>query len=73
VDIAITQFSKMDIIITIALVYLAYRGYTWYTNLQAQVRGGDDIREVREEDLNINATPEQPGRESDYIDYEEVK
>jgi len=63
----------MDIIITIALVYLAYRGYSWYTNMQKQVRGNDGIREVREEDFDINATPEQPGRESDYIDYEEVK
>jgi len=60
----------MDIIITIALVYLAYRGYSWYTNLQKQVRGADGIREVREEDFD--AAPAS-GSEDDYIDYEEVK
>lgn len=60
----------MDIIITIALVYLAYRGYSWYTSMQKQVKGGDDIREVREEDLDDAPAS---GREDDYIDYEEIK
>ena len=60
----------MDIIITIALVYLAYRGYSWYNNLQKQVRGADGIREVREEDLEAAAPS---GNEDDYIDYEEIK
>lgn len=60
----------MDIIITIALVYLAYRGYSWYTGMQKQVQGGENLREVREEDFD-NAPA--PGREDDYIDYEEIK
>jgi uncharacterized membrane protein YebE (DUF533 family) len=60
----------MDILITIALVYLAYRGYQWYTNIQKQVNGPKRPREVREDDF---ANTPQPGNEDDYIDYEEVK
>jgi hypothetical protein len=62
----------MDIIITIALVYLAYRGYSWYTSMQQQVRGGDNIREVREEDIDTDAG-RASGGDDDYIDYEEIK
>lgn len=61
----------MDILITIALVYLAYRGYQWYTNIQNQVSGPGRHREVREDDFAANPPP-QPGSEDDYIEYEEV-
>lgn len=62
----------MDILITIAVVYFAYRGYQWYTNIQNQVNGAGRPREVNEEDLAANPPP-QPGSEDDYIDYEEIK
>jgi len=62
----------MDILITIALVYLAYRGYQWYTNIQEQVNGPKQPREVREDEFAANPPP-QPGSEDDYIDYEEIK
>lgn len=69
----------MDILITIGLVYLAYRGYSWYNALQEQVKSDKPLREVPEEDeedtlddISIKDTP-QPLRDDDYIDYEEVK
>ena len=62
----------MDILITVGLVYVAYRGYQWYTNIQNQVNGPGQPREVNEEDLAANPPP-QPGSEDDYIDYEEIK
>lgn len=67
----------MDFLLTIALIYFAYRGYQWYTALQNQVRGGDGLREVPEEDdmplddLTVTKRAE-PLRDDDYIDYEEV-
>lgn len=62
----------MDILITLGLVYAAYRGYQWYTNIQNQVDGPGRPRKVNEEELADNPPP-QPGSEDDYIDYEEVK
>jgi hypothetical protein len=69
----------MDILITIGLVYLAYRGYNWYNALQQQVKGKTPLREVPEEeeedvldDITVKDAP-QPLRDDDYIDYEEVK
>lgn len=59
----------MDILITLALVYLAYRGYNWYAAIQARIKDSD-IREVDEE-VFIKPNPE-PGKDDDYIDYEEV-
>jgi hypothetical protein len=68
----------MDILITIGLVYLAYRGYNWYSVLQQQMKGKTPLREVAEEeeedvldDITVKDAP-QPLRD-DYIDYEEVK
>lgn len=60
----------MDILITLALVYLAYRGYNWYTTMQARIKN-PDIREVDDEAF-VHPNPE-PGAEDDYIDYEEIK
>lgn len=62
----------MDFIITIGLLYLAYRGYQWYQRLQGEVRGDGKIREVREDEL-FDAAPPPATREDDYIDYEEIK
>lgn len=53
----------MDLLLTLLLIYLAYRGYRWYSALQQQVQSG-------------NGTPQDPiqaGSEEDYIDYEEVE
>jgi hypothetical protein len=61
----------MDILITIALIYLAYRGYSWYASLQEQIKGSTP-REVEDEEIVINPNP-QPGSEDDFIDYEEIK
>lgn len=60
----------MDILITLALVYFAYRGYNWYTAMQARSKD-PEIRDVDEEAF-INPNPES-GRDDDYIDYEEIK
>jgi hypothetical protein len=69
----------MDILITIGLVYLAYRGSNWYSVLQQQMKGKTPLREVAEEeeedvldDITVKDAP-QPLRDDDYIDYEEVK
>lgn len=59
----------MDILITIALVYFAYRGYQWYTNVYEEVNGPKWPREVHEDEF-ANTPP--PANEDDYIDYEEV-
>ncbi len=60
----------MDLIWTIVLVYLAYRGYQWYNGLQAQVKGGDRPPQV---DADFEPPHPHPGDEDDYIEYEEVK
>lgn len=57
----------MDLIITIALVYFAYRGYQWYTRMQDQVSQGPPPNP------NIDITPPEEAESDDYIDYEEVK
>ena len=64
----------MDFIITIALIYFAYRGYQWYTNVQRQARmnGGGQPPEVDASEFD-RPTGTQAGDENDYIDYEEVK
>ena len=61
----------MDFIITIGLLYLAFRGYQWYQRIQGEVKGDGKIREVREEDLY--AEPPAPEVDDSYIDYEEIK
>lgn len=55
---------NMDLLLTLGLIYLAYRGYRWYSGLQNQVQAGDSYPEN---------DPIQKGREEDYIDYEEVE
>ena len=62
----------MDFIITIALIYFAYRGYQWYGRLQEQVKAGPppnpSVRRGFDEPIDVS-----PDRDNDYIDYEEVK
>ena len=58
----------MDIIVTVALIYLAYRGYTWYTSMQERVRSGPPPPTYLDDESF--PTPEED--EGDYIDYEEV-
>ncbi|OAV43278.1 hypothetical protein [Lewinella sp. 4G2] len=63
----------MDFLFTALFIYLAYRGYTWYQNVQAQVKGAPRPPEV---DVNTDfhdPRQPQPGDEDDYIDYEEIK
>ncbi|SEQ86903.1 hypothetical protein [Neolewinella agarilytica] len=60
----------MDLIITIALVYLAYRGYQWYSAMQAQVnQGPPPPPRVDDDTVEIS---DQPDNDTDYIDYEEL-
>ena len=61
-----------DLLLTIALVYFAYRGYQWYARVQeqAKVNGGTPLRELEEDQLDQHP---QPGDENDYIEYEEMK
>lgn len=54
----------MDLLLTLGLIYLAYRGYRWYNGLQQQVRSGD---------RDPNRVNPRDKREDDYIDYEEVE
>ncbi len=60
-----------DLFLTIALIYFAYRGYSWYTAVQARVQGGPGKEEVGEEEISIKQSP-APGQEDDFIEYEEV-
>lgn len=60
-----------DLFLTLALIYVAYRGYNWYTAVQARVQGGPGQQEVDEEEISINRNP-ATSREDDFIDYEEV-
>lgn len=53
----------MDLLLTLGLIYLAYRGYRWYDGMQQQVQSGDN---------DPDRVSPQEGREDDYIDYEEV-
>ena len=61
-----------DLVLTILLIIVAYKGYQWYTKLQAQVKAGPKPPPEVEPDLDLSAHP-QPGDENDYIDYEEIK
>ena len=54
-----------DLLLTIALIWFAYRGYQWYQRMQTQVGPG------RKPHDKIDITP--PEERDDYIDYEEVK
>lgn len=64
----------MDILITIAVIYFAYRGYQWYQDLQAQALGGSRKPPEVDADADMrDASVPQPGEEDDYIDYEEVE
>ena len=53
----------MDLLFSLVVIYLAYRGYRWYNGLQQQVQSGQG---------QVN-DPIQKGAEEDYIDYEEVE
>jgi hypothetical protein len=57
----------MDFIFTLVAIYLAYRGYQWYTNIQGRVESGRDRRPP------LDPRPEEPEDNDDFIDYEEVK
>ena len=63
-----------DLLLTIAVIFLGYKGYQWYTNLQSQVKPGPEAPPEVDADADFHdpAHP-QPGDENDYIDYEEVK
>ncbi|NJC28251.1 hypothetical protein [Neolewinella antarctica] len=64
----------MDFLITIALIYFAYRGYQWYQATQAQVKSGGQQPPEVDADFDFDSpTRPQPGDENDYIDYEEIK
>ncbi|WP_420458716.1 hypothetical protein [Neolewinella sp.] len=54
-----------DLLLTIALIYFAYRGYQWYTHMKQQVKGGPPPPH--------NIDHSEPEERDDYIDYEEVK
>ncbi len=60
-----------DLFLTIALIYVAYRGYNWYTAIQARVQGGPGNQEVEDEEIIITRTP-KAGGDDDFIEYEEI-
>ena len=59
-----------DLVLTIFLLWAAYRGYQWYQRVQGQVGPG------RRPSDKLHDRPEaepEPEERDDYIDYEEVK
>ena len=63
-----------DLVVTIALIYFAYRAYGWYQSLRNQAgSGGVPLREVRTDERGEDPIVTQPGDENDYIEYEEIK
>lgn len=56
-----------DLLLTLVLVYLVYRGYAWYYRLQQQVKAGPQRPPI------INTPPPSQPEQDDYIDYEEVE
>jgi len=58
----------MDIIVTVAVIYLAYRGYSWYTATQERLRAESRPPIVDDSEFD-QANNDDDG---DYIDYEEV-
>ncbi|MBC6996348.1 hypothetical protein QWY85_20035 [Neolewinella lacunae] len=60
----------MDTIITLLLIYAAYRGYKWYSAVQERVNAGPPPHPgVGDE---TNGKTNNRGREDDYIEYEEL-
>ncbi|MEL7159502.1 MAG: hypothetical protein AAFN92_01985 [Bacteroidota bacterium] len=58
----------MDIIVTVALIYLAYRGYSWYSATQERLRSESNPPIIDEREFD-RPTPDDDG---EFIDYEEV-
>lgn len=57
-----------DLLLTLVVVYLGYRGYSWYTNMQEQIKSGNRPPGQVGHDQPIDRRP----ADDDYIDYEEV-
>ncbi len=57
-----------DLFLTLALVYVVYRGYGWYNRLQEQVKAGS-----KKPPFVDKQPPSNKRAEEDYIDYEEVE
>ena len=57
-----------DLLITLVVVYLGYRGYTWYTKMQEQIKAGQRPPDQVGRDRPTGSRP----KDDDYIDYEEV-
>lgn len=55
-----------DLLLTIALIWFAYRGYQWYQRVQGRMGPG------RKPHDKLHDMP-QPEERDDYIDYEEIK
>ncbi len=55
-----------DLLLTIALIWFAYRGYQWYNHMKGEVGPG------RRPNDKLHDRPE-PEERDDYIDYEEIK
>ena len=64
-----------DLLLTIALIYFAYRVYQWYQRTREQPRAGAGAapREVPLDQFGRDPIATQPGDDNDYIDYEEIK
>lgn len=58
----------MDIIVTVALIYLAYRGYSWYSATQERLRNETKPPIIDEREFDRPAADD----EGEFIDYEEV-
>ena len=58
-----------DLVLTIFLIWAAYRGYQWYQRVQGKVGPGRRPHEK----LHDRPGEAEPEERDDYIDYEEVK
>lgn len=59
-----------DLLLTIAVIFFAYKGYQWYQGMQKQVKGSEQPPTI-----DANYRPEgtvHTGDEDDYVEYEVI-
>lgn len=64
--------AMYDLILTLVVVYLGYRGYSWYTNIQEQIKSGQKPPNKVDANAPTGHRRDNDDDNDDYIDYEEV-
>ena len=63
-----------DLLLTLVLVYAAYRAYQWYQGVQERAKQpGPPPPKVELDDRGTDPLATYPGDGDDYIEYEEIK